>query len=97
MKNKLIKNFKDNNLLSKSFINNKIIIEKVKDKNIQIKDENSYNIYIYNYKEINLLSSNIILIDNIKISGKDLYIKELDDYFLIIIGILTKVEIINEI
>ena len=83
------------------FKNKKIDLLNIKNKvinnylNISISLEKDNKVLITNYNKINSISNEEIIIDNILINGNNLIIETLDDYEIIIKGLLKEVIILE--
>lgn len=83
------------------FKNKRIDLLNIKNKvinnylNISISLEKDNKVLITNYNKINSISNEEIIIDNILINGNNLIIETLDDYEIIIKGLLKEVIILE--
>lgn len=68
----------------------------MKNKESKITIFNDNKVVIENYNNLIDINDNIITIDNYKIKGTNLQIKEINDYLIIIIGIINNIEIVND-
>lgn len=57
---------------------------------------NNEKVVIENYDNIHDIDNNYIIIDNYKIEGSDLKIKQIEEYFIIIIGIINNIIISSD-
>ncbi len=57
---------------------------------------NNEKVVIENYNNIHDIDNNYIIIDNYKIEGSDLKIKQIEEYFIIIIGIINNIIISSD-
>ena len=57
---------------------------------------NNEKVVIENYNNIHDIDNNYIIIDNYKIEGSDLKIKQIEEYFIIIIGIINNIIITSD-
>lgn len=68
----------------------------LKNKDLKITIFNNNKIIIENYNNLIDIKETSIIIDNYKINGKNLQIKEIDDYLIIIYGIINNIDIVND-
>lgn len=68
----------------------------LKNKDLKITIFNNNKIIIENYNNLIDIKEISIIIDNYKINGKNLQIKEIDDYLIIIYGIINNIDIVND-
>ena len=54
---------------------------------------NNYKVVIENYNNIRDIDDNYIIIDQYYIKGNKLKIKQIEEYFIIIIGIINQINI----
>ena len=57
---------------------------------------NNEKVVIENYNNIHEIDNNYIIIDNYKIEGSNLKIKQIEEYFIIIIGLINKIIISSD-
>lgn len=68
----------------------------LKNKDLKITIFNNNKIIIENYNNLIDIKETLIIIDNYKINGENLQIKEIDDYLIIIYGIINNIYIVND-
>lgn len=68
----------------------------LKNKDLKITIFNNNKIIIENYNNLIDIKETLIIIDNYKINGENLQIKEIDDYLIIIYGIINNIDIVND-
>lgn len=57
---------------------------------------NNEKVVIENYNNIHDIDNNYIIIDNYKIEGSDLKIKQIEEYFIIIMGLINNIIISSD-
>lgn len=57
---------------------------------------NNEKVVIENYNNIHDIENNYIIIDNYKIEGLNLKIKQIEEYFIIIIGLINNIIITSD-
>lgn len=68
----------------------------LKNKDLKITIFNNNKIIIENYNNLIDIKETSIIIDNYKINGENLQIKEINDYLIIIYGIINNIDIVND-
>lgn len=68
----------------------------LKNKDLKITIFNNNKIIIENYNNLIDIKETLIIINNYKINGENLQIKEIDDYLIIIYGIINNIDIVND-
>lgn len=72
------------------------MVKTLKNKDLKITVFYNNKVIIENYNNLIDINETLIIIDNYKIKGTNLQIKEINDYLIIIIGIINNIEIVND-
>lgn len=72
------------------------MVKTLKNKDLKITIFYNNKVIIENYNNLIDINETLIIIDNYKIKGTNLQIKEINDYLIIIIGIINNIEIVND-
>lgn len=72
------------------------MVKTLKNKDLKITIFYNSKVIIENYNNLIDINETLIIIDNYKIKGTNLQIKEINDYLIIIIGIINNIEIVND-
>lgn len=72
------------------------MVNSMKNKDSKITIFNNNKVVIENYNNLIDINDNIIIIDNYEVNGNNLQIKEINDYLIIIIGIIHNIIIVND-
>lgn len=72
------------------------MVKTLKNKDLKITIFYNSKVIIENYNNLIDINESLIIIDNYKIKGTNLQIKEINDYLIIIIGIINNIEIVND-
>ena len=64
--------------------------------NIKLSIYSNTKIVIENYNKIIDLNDNIVIIDNYKINGSNLKIPNIDEFYIIITGVIKSIDIVDD-